>query len=236
MILYDKELIRMNTELIPSFEQSLTAPSMDLGIDFAEIAIDALFENEIVSEVPVAKTIVALWKTGTALRDRKLLKNSLVFLQEFHSDATISKKIQKHKDHLETDEKFFVAELERILLLLDRFLDCERAQILAKFFKAYINEKITRAEFTEVSDITDRIFPYDLTVLTTAYNENGIDFNDTYNYRIDRLISLGLLENPQRLGKFNIMDGGSISDKEYEKSKDISITKLGKLYYQYGIA
>ncbi len=225
----------MNTELIPAFEQSLNAPSLDLSIDFAEIAIDALFENEIVSEVPVAKTIVALWKTGTAIRDRKLLKNSLAFLQEFHSDATISKKIQKHKEHLE-DEKFFVAELERILLLLDRFLDCERAKMLAKFFKAYINQKITSAEFTEVSDITDRIFPYDLTVLTTAYNENGIDFDDTYNYRIDRLISLGLLENPQRLGKFNIMDGNTITNEDDEESKDISITKLGKLYYQYGIA
>lgn len=228
-------MYNMSTELIPSFAQSLIAPSLDLSIDFTEIAIDALFENEIVSEVPVAKTIVALWKTGTAIRDRKLLKNSLVFLQEFRSDVNISKKVQKHKERLLSEEKFFVAELERILLLLDRFLDCERAKILAKFFKAYIDEKITRSEFTEVSDITDRVFPYDLTILAMAYNENGIDFDDSYNYRIDRLISLGLLENPQRLGKFNIMDGNSIIDDEDEESKDIYITELGKLYYKYGI-
>lgn len=224
----------MDKDLIPAFEQSLTAPSLDLSIDFAEIAIDALFENDIVSEVPVAKTIVAVWKTGTAIRDRKLLKNSLVFLQEFHSDASNSKKIQKHKERLLSNDKFFVAELERILLLLDRFLDCERAKILAKFFKSYINGDMTRSEFLEVSDITDRVFPYDLVILKMAYSDNGIDFDDSYNYRIDRLISLGLLENPQRLGKVNFFDGNGVLEEE-DNSKDISITDLGRLYYKYGM-
>ena len=47
-------------------------------------------------------------------------------------------------------------------------------------------------------------------------------------------ISFGLLENPQRLGKFNIFGGGSVAEEE-STTKDILITKLGILYYQYGI-
>ena len=227
----DKDL---STDLIPSFDESLYDPLIDLGVDFAEIGIDKIFDNEIVNQIPIAKTIVTGWKVGVAIRDRVLLRNTLVFINKFNS-KTDFKKWQKHKEKLQSNKKFLENELERVLLLLERFLDAKKAVILAKFFNNYIEEKISWQEFSEVSDITDRIFLEDLKLLYDAYSNNGIDFNESYNYRIDRLTSLGLLENPQRLGKINMFSCGSADGLNEEELKDISITALGKLYCENGL-
>lgn len=224
----------LSTNLIPSFDESLYDPLIDLGVDFAEIGIDKIFDNEIVNQIPIAKTIVTGWKVGAAIRDRVLLRNTLVFINKFNS-KTDFKKWQKHKEKLQSNKKFLEDELERVLLLLERFLDAKKAVILAKFFNNYIEEKISWQEFSEVSDITDRIFLEDLKLLYDAYSNNGIDFNESYNYRIDRLTSLGLLENPQRLGKRNVFSCGSADGLNEEELKDISITALGKLYCENGL-
>ena len=227
----DKDL---STDLIPSFDESLYDPLIDLGVDFAEIGIDKIFDNEIVNQIPIAKTIMTGWKVGAAIRDRVLLRNTLVFINKFNS-KTDFKKWQKHKEKLQFNKKFLEDELERVLLLLERFLDAKKAVILAKFFNNYIEEKISWQEFSEVSDITDRIFLEDLKLLYDAYSNNGIDFNESYNYRIDRLTSLGLLENPQRLGKTNVFSCGSADGLNEDELKDISITALGKLYCENGL-
>ena len=118
-------------------------------------------------------------------------------------------------------------------------------QIILQFFNDFINVfVIIKINITVVVKIiailnvyyiTDRIFLEDLKLLYDAYSNNGIDFNESYNYRIDRLTSLGLLENPQRLGKINMFSCGSADGLNEEELKDISITALGKLYCENGL-
>ncbi len=56
-----------------------------MAIDYSEVAIDQILENEILSELPIVKTIYNTFKVGIALKERHFAKKILSFFREFHS-------------------------------------------------------------------------------------------------------------------------------------------------------
>lgn len=71
-------------------------------------------------------------------------------------------------------------------------------------------------------------------MLSFAYQNNGVNLYDFANYHLDRLISLGVLENEQRIGANLIINANFDEDKQ-KNLKDVSITDLGKLFYECGL-
>lgn len=58
------------------------------------MGIDAAINNDILAEVPIAKSIVAFCKTGVAIRDRNLLKQTelsrVIYLLDCNIDTVKS--------------------------------------------------------------------------------------------------------------------------------------------------
>ena len=132
-------------------------PSLDLLPDYSELALNAFINIEIFKEVPVVKTAMAIFKTGSAIRDRHFLSKVLVFIHEVHTGGTNGKIHDEFRLKIESDPDFRQRIMDHLLVVLDRYLLKEKAQILANLFKAYSNNQLDWTEFVEASVILDSL-------------------------------------------------------------------------------
>lgn len=225
----------MGNNIIKDFEDSLLSVGADVLTELSNLNVEELCKNEIVSQIPVVKTLLSFCKFGAAIYESHLLNQTLTFLQTFNSKTISSKKLQKYKNKIETNPEKAKEEVSRVLLILHRAIDNEKAKILANLFRSFVNEDIDWYIFCDLSDVTDRLFISDLPALKKVYLENEIKYDVLDSYHLDRLIALGLLENQFHLSDHFILDGGNLNMDTSDKA-DYKITKLGKLLVEYGIA
>jgi hypothetical protein len=154
-----------DNSLTKKISEELINPSIDLGVDYAEIAFDNFADAKILEEVPVVKTIVSALKTGVAVKDYFFAKKLLTFLREFHSNKIPADRLTEFQKKLASDQKFKQKTLEYILILNDRFLEIEKSKILANLFSSHIEGKTDWIYFQELSSCLDRIFPRTISIL-----------------------------------------------------------------------
>lgn len=93
-------------ELIPAFETSLfETPLTDVGIDFLELGIDSVLQDGLLREIPIVGTIVRMCRFAQNVHDRNLLRQTLVFINEFNSGNISAEKIEKHREKLKQNPK-----------------------------------------------------------------------------------------------------------------------------------
>jgi hypothetical protein len=110
--------------------------------------------------------------------------------------------------------------LDCLQLLLDRFIDVEKAQILSSFYRNYLLRKIDWKMFCELSDALDRIFLYDINALKIAYRSPYQQLEET---RSLRLIATALMTDKHGL---------TLSDIEHGIKPKIS--EFGKKFIELG--
>lgn len=220
-------------QLVTEFKNSLFNDDVtDLCIDLTEIGIDSVMDEGVLSEVPIAKTIVALGKTGLALRERNMLKQTLTFIRAFNSETISDEQLQKYKDRM-SNNKYAEKELGRVLYLLDRNIDNVKSAILGKIYNAYVNGKLGWDKFCELSEVNERMLISDYRVLLSGEKmqyTNG-------NYVISRLIALGIMvereaPNASRTG-IEMFCKLPKSDVDPFNRPDYQITSLGKELMKY---
>lgn len=220
-------------QLVTEFKNSLFNDDVtDLCIDLTEIGIDSVMDDGVLSEVPIAKTIVALGKMGLALRERNMLKQTLAFIRAFNSETISDEQLQKYKDKISND-KYAEKELGRVLYLLDRNIDNVKSAILGNIYNAYVNEKIGWDRFCELSEVNERMLISDYKMLLSGKKmqyTNG-------NYVISRLIALGIMvereaPNASRtcIEMFSKLPRSNV---EPFNRPDYQITSLGKELMKY---
>lgn len=220
-------------QLVTEFKNSLFNDDVtDLCIDLTEIGIDSVMDEGVLSEVPIAKTIVALGKTGLDLRERNMLKQTLTFIRAFNSETISDEQLQKYKDKM-SNNKYAEKELGRVLYLLDRNIDNVKSAILGKIYNAYVNGKLGWDKFCELSEVNERMLISDYRVLLSGQKmqyTNG-------NYVISRLIALGIMvereaPNASRTG-IEMFCKLPKSDVDPFNRPDYQITSLGKELMKY---
>ena len=181
-------------KLTADFEKSLFNDSIDIIGDYIEIGIDSFIEEGILEEIPFVKSIVGVLKIGKNVHDRNLLRQTLIFIKEFNSGNISKDKLVAYKSTIENNPKKCEAELGRILLLLNNFIDIKKSIMLSRIFKAYINEKINWNTFCDYAEVINRIFMEDVELLFKIYNDEKIELNGiNIKYKIGRLNSLGII-------------------------------------------
>jgi len=227
----------MDDKLIEQLKDSILESGFDVTIDYAELGLDNLINsisgNEILQNIPIVKTLYSICKAGLAIQEMHLLRKTLIFINEFRSKEIKPKKLLKYKKKLSENPFYVQEELGRVLILLNKFLDDSKAVILAKLYRNFVKEKIDWEQFCEFTDITERMFLSDIKVLLHGYSNNGVNLDEFQNYHLDRLISIGLFENHNRLGGDIIIK--AIGLDETETSKDVDITELGVRYCKCGL-
>ena len=184
-------------EIVPEFNDSLVIDSSDIVGDYLELGIDSILENDSLKEIPIIKTFISVGKITKSIRERSLIKNLAIFINELNSGKINKEKLSRHREELRKNPKKAEKELGRILIILEQTIDNIKSSILGKLYKSYINQEIDWDIFIEFSEITNRLFMFDINILkvmwSQAYN-TYIEQKDD-NFRIERMYSLGIIGN-----------------------------------------
>lgn len=212
-------------KLLPAFKDSLFMNFSEPGVDLLEYTLDSLINNEAVENIPILKTLMGLSKTGAAIHERNLIRQTIAFLLGLKNGLLTEKQITAYRKKVFKNQKRTSQELERILIVLNQQIDVQHSQILGLFYRAYVDQKIDWNTFCELDEINRRMFTSDYDVLFNFELFEETETQHTDRYRIDRLASLGLLqplEGKQTWG--DVLDGTT----KYE------LSPIGEVFYQYG--
>ena len=170
----------------------------DLSMDITELGLDSLISNDIIKELPFVKIVYTISKTSMAVKEKFLLKKFLNFIKTFNECKANDKEIIKRKKAIENQEKWIYKEMEFFITYLDNMDSVKKAKIFAYLYNEYLNKRINWERFCQFTEITNRMFSYDIDRIAEFYSysspqiEQGLSYFDLTSY--NRLVGLGLME------------------------------------------
>ena len=215
--------------LVPALRESIFNPTYEIAAEFVEIGIDAVLESDALKGIPIVNSIAALCKVGYNLHERNLIKQTLSFILGYNAGTISRECIEAHQIELTDNPRKAEKELGRVLIILDKHVEVIQSQVMGSFYGAYSRGDVTWEKFCELSEANRRMFLSDYHILIEAAMNEGLNIEDRELYQVDRLISLGLLQNSNRLGGSVVID----LDNPGEEGKDIIVTSFGKTFCEY---
>ena len=219
-------------EIIDPFKESLFNDKFKgiLG-DTIEIGIDSILTDDSLREIPIVNTIIGTFKFGQNIHDRNLLKQTMIFIQEFNNNSNnekVQKYISKYKKNITNNPKKAEIELGRVMIILNRSIDDIKSSILAKLYLSYIENKIDWSKFCDLSEVNEKMFTLDIEILKDIYlNNTDFDKDKLHNYQ--RLVSNGLMKNDSKFDSETSSYGIVVTENSKECLK-MELTLLGKQF------
>ncbi len=106
----------MKINFSDDFENEIFNKSLDLSTDYAEVSLDLIFEDGLLKELPIVKTLFTFYNITSSIIAQHNVKKILVFLQEFHSHRIEDDKIKKFKKQFNKDLNYRNEVLETVLI------------------------------------------------------------------------------------------------------------------------
>jgi hypothetical protein len=185
----------------PMAEPRKDRPILEAVLQNIEVAIDAVTSNEVIAAVPVIGTAFKLCKGLDDLRSRALAAKLAAFLSLPAMSTAAAKAAIARKVQTSPDEARKIGEA--LFLVLDRFIDLDKPEILAKLFIAYVGDTISSVDLQRLAQAIDIAFSGDLHDLLQAEESviNGGSLAATYAPWMSTLIPSGLtINNSQGVG------------------------------------
>ena len=178
-------------------ETIINSDLSEVGIDFSEVLIDSVLKEGVLKDLPIIGSLTKIWKAGVTVRDTLFLKKLLLFLNE--SSKLTEKQRESIIVNLE-DENYYSNVGGKLISVIDRLEDNEKAIILGKAFKEFGKGNITKDEFWNISFVIDKL-PLKQILSLKDWNRNFLhNLNPLYS---NLYISAGVL-------LFDYRSGGSI--------------------------
>ena len=206
----------------------------DITVDISEILVDNLLEDGILKEIPIIGTILKLGKFTLNIKDHLFIKKIIYFISEIKEISP--EKRNELISKIDDSEEFRIKIGEKLLFIIDKCEDHIESEYVAKFFKAFLNEKIYYSDFLRCSSILQKIFfeDFEYFINHNPPEKKKIEmFNwSLYPNEIDmNLINAGLLG--REIEEINVRDQDDWKSSEkyiVEGGKEyIYITDIGNL-------
>lgn len=206
--------------LIPAMKNSLIREWDGTIEELLEVSLDSILEEGLLRDIPIVGTVNAICKTGVRIREKHLIKETLLFIKALNEGQISKEKVQRYKEMLDSDSERAEKELERILLILDSHISSSQSIRLGHFYKTYVNNAISWDKFSELMQANQRIFEEDVNSLLGL--KKGLELKGSYKGL--RLSSLGLI----KIKEHTLVDKTLIlSNQDYE------LTGFGKMFLQH---
>lgn len=179
-----------------------TPPENDLGLsmidtirssqlsnvaeDLAEVGLDALINDSTFRDIPIIGSIVGVTKAIASIKDKILARKIYSFLVELKKIPANKRK--KFLDNMENNPDFKRKVGENLIMLLDRLDDLDKPALVAKIFKAYVQNDINYHQFLRFESVIDRVLIKDLQNLLKEISNQSSAVNAFAEY----LYPLGL--------------------------------------------
>ncbi len=201
-------------------KKEIIYPSIDLTIDYSEIALDSILDNQaFLKEIPILKHIVSIVKIGLGIRERYFIKKLLIFLEEFHKGRIDPEKHEKFKSKFSNNKPYQKNVIDHLMIWIDRFDSEMKSKILSYLFKAHIENKLNWTRFFELSVCIDKLHPSGFEAFYLLYTEQ--DYPNQLEGR-SFLNGSGLLIEPN-FGSYSDIEAGPV------------FTDLGKELYEFAL-
>ncbi|MCL5006890.1 MAG: hypothetical protein M1153_01985 [Patescibacteria group bacterium] len=143
-----------------SLDDTIKSSTLQITGDLTETAIDSLLNNSALKEIPVVRTIVNFWKAGADIKNALFLKKIIFFLNQLKDIP--SEQRRKMIEKIDNSKEYRIKVSEKLLYIIDKSNDHVNSELVARLFRAFIQEKITYDEFLQTSHIIKDITPNDL--------------------------------------------------------------------------
>lgn len=205
--------------LAVAFEDSLNDEAMNCLSELAEVGLDSIMEDGLLKDVPILSTIISGYKIGKTIHERQNIKKLISFICKINKGIDGDKR-NAYIEKFNVKQKSRNQQLEYILILIDRYIDYKKPEMLAKLYLAHLDERISWNEFTIYAEAIDNFLPGDekLLCIKEAVAINSKMGNSGYA----RLTSLGLMAKyTEIVGLDEIReDVSELKDVSYELTKD----------------
>lgn len=209
--------------LVKSFGDSLDKLK-DLSIDFFEAGLDSILTDSLLKELPIFNWICTTGKTIIAVRDSMYMNKVLKFFKELKSNRLTTEQIQKHRDELDTPEKY-QKELEVVMMYIDSCVRESQVSVLARIYQAYLMGIFTYEVFDELIEVNRRVFVGDYELIGKIACCKSQLLTEDDSPAIERLSSMGLVFDPRL--------HADLIGNEDVKTGEVKLTPLGELYARY---
>ena len=167
----------MEENFIESFDNSIKMDCGQILVDIADATLDNLLECDFLKVIPFFKVFVAAYKGILGIKERHMIKNTAVFIQELKKHDCDEDKINRFVKKTLKSKKRFEKELERVLVILDKETELEKSAYLGRLFSALIMQKLSVYEFSDYSEILERAHLSDIKIINkywTSIDENSL--------------------------------------------------------------
>ncbi len=218
-----------NIDLACSLSQSIGDNTVSILSDIAEAGLDSILNDGLLKDIPFVSTAVSIYHIGHHVSELHHLKKLAVFIDEINKDIIDDDKRKEYILKLSSHSKKMNSELEYVLVIINRYLDYYKPRILAKLYIAYLDKKISWIEFTEYSEVIDRLLYSDFYSLCEFMFHGGINSEEEKNdiASVLRLQSVGLVEN---IGGIPVTIVGGNETADPSAAFDYKITDFGKCF------
>ena len=121
----------MQNGIVESTAKTIVDYNLDTAIDISELGLDSLLDESLFRDLPIVKIFYGVTKTSIAIREKHLLKKTLIFINQLNNNGISNKNYQEYKEKLKNNDKEILRELEHALIIIDRYIDTNKNVILA---------------------------------------------------------------------------------------------------------
>ena len=122
--------------------------------DLTEVVIDSNIAEGLLKDVPLLSTIIGTFNTVTNIKDKLFLKKILTFLYELKSIS--ENKIEEQINKIEEDLKYRTKVGEKLLFIIDKCEDTDKASLTGLLFKSFLEKKIDYDQFITGTNIIEK--------------------------------------------------------------------------------
>lgn len=180
----------MKDDLVSALERSLTEGTKDAAANIVQMGIDALLKDGAFQGIPIVATVASVYKIGHSIKELHYIKKLAQFVFAMNFGVETEEQRQYYIDRIQEDRDRANKELEYMLVLIDRYLQISKVDMLVKLFLAYLRKEITWDSFSMYSEVIERLMPCDFETLERIDSDTYIPSKDS----LMRVSSLGILE------------------------------------------
>lgn len=190
-----------------SLSNSIGEKAVDCISSLGEVGLDAIMDEGILKDIPLLSMVVSTYHIGKKLTERHHLRKLVSFIEEINKKSVDEENRIKYIAEIKNNPKKRNAELEYILVLVDRYMSEDKAKMLAKLYLAYLDGGIIWEELTMYAEVIDRFLLLDSGTLISSDGKVTVHRN-IGGESVLRLEALGLMTETNESSIFSATSTG----------------------------